>query len=76
MHVWKIKLFHMNSCQMYEAILTQADLEDYYESEVFEFFKNHPQIQRPGLMDLLKEYLTNLYTLKTRVGLTVVWNLP
>lgn len=27
-------------------------------------------------MDLLKEYLTNLYMLKTPVGVTIAWNLP
>ena len=66
----------MQSCLTYEAILTQSDLENYYESEVFAFFRQHPQVQKPALMDLLKDYLTNLYTLKTPVGLTVAWNLP
>lgn len=41
-HIWKVKLFHMQTCLTYDAILTQSDLEDYYESEVFEFFREHP----------------------------------
>jgi len=33
-------------------------------------------MQKPALMDLLKEYLANLYMLRTQVGVTVGWNLP
>ena len=66
----------MANCQTYEAIITQADLEEFYETEVFVFFRENPHVQRPSLMDLLKEYLTNLYMLKTQVGITVAWNLP
>ena len=55
----------MANCETYEAIITQADLEEFYESEVFAFFRENPHVQRPSLMDLLKEYLTNLYMLKT-----------
>lgn len=41
-HIWKVKLFRMQNCETYEAILTQADLEEFYESEVFAFFHDHP----------------------------------
>lgn len=75
-HIWKVKLFRASNCETFEAILTQADLEEFYESEVFTFFKDNPQVQKPTLMDLLQEYLTNLYMLKTPVGVTIAWNLP
>ena len=30
----------------------------------------------PNILVLLKEYLTNLYKIRTPVGSTLVWNLP
>ena len=46
-HIWKVKLFRVANCETYESILTQADLEDFYESEVFQFFRDNPQVQKP-----------------------------
>ena len=74
--MWKVALFKMRYCETYEAILTQGDLEDYYETEVFQFFKSNPEVAQPSVFDLLKEYLKNMYTLRTQVGTTLGWNLP
>ena len=63
--MWKVVLFKMRSCETYEAILTQGDLEEYYETEVFQFFKSNPEVAKPSVLDLLKEYLKNMYTLRT-----------
>ena len=41
-HIWKVKLFRIQNCETYEAILTQKDLEDYYESDIFKFFDDNP----------------------------------
>ena len=69
-------MFKMQRCETFEAILTQADLEQYYESEVFEFFRSNPEVAKPSVFDMLREYLKNIYTLKTQVGNTLGWNLP
>ena len=69
-------MFKMQRCETFEAILTQADLEQYYESEVFDFFRSNPEISKPSVFDMLREYLKNIYTLKTQVGTTLGWNLP
>ena len=74
--MWKVVMFKMHRCQTYEAILTQGDLEEYYETEIFEFFKSNPEVAKPSIFDLLKEYLKNIYTLRTQVGSTLGWNLP
>ena len=34
----------MQRCETFEAVLSQGDLEEYYESEVFEFFKANPEV--------------------------------
>lgn len=66
----------MKTCQTLQAILTQRDIEDYYEAEIFAFFRQNPQLSRPSLMDMIKEYLTNLMVIRTQVGSTLAWNLP
>ena len=74
--MWKVQMFKMQQCETFDAILTQGDLEEYYEAEIFEFFKASPEISKPSVFDLLREYLKNIYILKTQVGTTLGWNLP
>ena len=74
--MWRITISDMRSSRRHIAILTQEDLLQCYETEVFQFFNDNPNIQRPNLLMLIKEYLTNIYRARTPVGTTLVWNLP
>lgn len=74
--VWRVTINEMHSSKCFNAIITQEDMLQCYEAEVFQFFKENPNIQRPNLLILIKEYLSNLYKFRTPVGTTLVWNLP
>lgn len=74
--IWKVTINDMRKSIRSDAILTQEDLNYYYETEIFQFYRDNPQIQMPNILVLLKEYLTNLYKIRTPVGSTLVWNLP
>ena len=74
--MWKISILDMRKSQRNDAILTQEDLQSYYECEVFEFFKRNPKIAMPNILDLLQEYLMNLFSFRTQVGVTLAWSLP
>jgi hypothetical protein len=74
--VWKIILFNMRQSKKYECVLTQQDLEVFYESEVFTFFKNNPHVAKPSLIQMLEDYLLNIYSHRTQVGTTMAWALP
>ena len=74
--MWKVSLIDMHKSQKYDAILTQDDLREYYECEVFDFFKNNPTVSMPDILELLKQYLLNLFNFRTQVGVTLAWSLP
>jgi hypothetical protein len=74
--VWKISLFNMRQSKKYECVLTQKDLETFYECEVFNFFKKNPQVAKPSLIRMLEDYLLNIYSHRTAVGTTIAWALP
>jgi hypothetical protein len=66
----------MRQSKHFESVLTQADLETYYESEVFSFFKRNPHVAKPNLAAMLEDYLLNIFSYRTQVGTTLAWSLP
>lgn len=66
----------MRSSAKHDAILSQEDLTYFYQSEVFKFFRDNPQIHMPNIQVLLSEYLSNLQPVRTPVGISLIWNLP
>jgi hypothetical protein len=74
--MWKITIMDMRKSQRHDAILTQDDLSSFYECEVFEFFRKNPRLPMPNILDLLEEYLMNLFSFRTQVGVTLAWSLP
>ena len=52
--MWRITISDMRSSRRHIAILTQEDLLQCYETEVFQFFNDNPNIQRPNLLTLDK----------------------
>ena len=48
--VWKVALFNMRQSKHYECVLTQQDLEQFYETQIFSFFKENPHVAKPSLV--------------------------
>jgi len=66
----------MRKSSKHDAILTQDDLTFFFQSEIFNFFRENPHIHMPNILVLLSEYLQNLQSVRTPVGTTLIWNLP
>ena len=50
---WKINLFNIFKSLHYDAVLSYEDLIGYYESELFAFYQDHPNMLKPNLVHLL-----------------------
>jgi hypothetical protein len=42
--VWKIQVMDMRKSHKHDTILTQEDLTYFFESEIFKFFREHPDM--------------------------------
>jgi len=42
--VWKVSVMDMRKSHKHDAILTQEDLTYFFESEIFKFFREHPDM--------------------------------
>lgn len=58
--MWKISILDMRNASKFEAVLTEKDLTEYFECQVFEFFRQHPDMPMPDILELLRDYLMNL----------------
>lgn len=74
--VFKIQIFDMRKSHKHDAIFTNEDLTYYFESEVFQFFRENEHVMMPSTLSVLNEYLLNLERVRTPVGATLQWNLP
>jgi hypothetical protein len=54
---WKINMYILNECTQFSTIVSFKDLEFFYETQIFNFFENNPNIPKPNLIDLLGDYL-------------------
>lgn len=50
---WKVDLFNIFISKHFDAVISYEDLINYYESEIFQFYKNNPNILKPNLVNLL-----------------------
>jgi len=51
--LWKINIFNIFTSKNYEAVISYEDLINYYESEIFLFYREHPNMVKPNLVYLL-----------------------
>lgn len=54
---WKINLHVLNMCKQFSTIVSFKDLKFFYETQIFDFFGNNPNIPFPNLVELLGDYL-------------------
>ena len=74
--LWKINVFNIFTGKNYDAVISYEDLITYYESEVFKFYEDRPNMTKPNLLMLLQDYIRNLYIYRTKVGSILYWKLP
>ena len=73
---WKINMHVLNQCRQYSTIISYKDLKFYYETQIFDFFENNPNIPLPNLIELLSDYLSNLFVYRSQLGMQVFWRFP
>ena len=73
---WKVNLFNIFTSKNYDAIISQEDLMTYYEADIFKFYKERPNLQQPNLVNLLSDYIRNIYIFRGKVGNLLYWRLP
>lgn len=71
-----MNLFNIFSSKHYDAVISNEDLINYYESEIFNFYDNNPNMVKPNLIVLLGDYIKNIYIFRTKVGHILYWRLP
>ena len=54
---WKINIHVLSKSTHFITIVSYKDLKFFYETQIFEFFENNPNIPTPNLIEFLKEYL-------------------
>lgn len=54
---WKINLYILNMWKQFSTVVSFKDLKFFYETQIFDFFENNPNIPFPNLVDLLGDYL-------------------
>ncbi|CDW88809.1 UNKNOWN [Stylonychia lemnae] len=74
--LWKINVFNIFNSKNYEAVVSYEDLINYYESEIFKFYQDHPNMIKPNLVHLLQDYIRNLFVFRSKVGQLLYWKLP
>lgn len=74
--MWKVNIFNIHTSKNYEAVISYEDLINYYESEIFQFYRDHPNMIKPNLVYLLQDYIRNLFVYRTKVGKMLYWKLP
>ena len=71
-----MNIFNIHTSKNYEAVISYEDLINYYESEIFQFYRDHPNMIKPNLVYLLQDYIRNLFVYRTKVGKMLYWKLP
>lgn len=73
---WKINMHILNRCEQHNTIVSYNDLKFYYETQIFDFFENNPNIPMPKLIELLSDYLKNIFMYRTPLGIQAFWRFP
>jgi len=73
---WKVSLHVMSKCEKFSTIISFNDLNYFYETEIFEYFENNPNVPLPNLIELLGDYLKYLFKYRKSIGTQVFWRFP
>jgi hypothetical protein len=73
---WRINMHVLKRSEQYNTIVSFNDLKFFYETQVFDFFDQNPNIPIPNLVDLLNDYLKYIFMYRTPLGMQVYWRFP